>query len=479
MKHKKSIRKFTGTWWLPSSGRQVAGELRLIRNRPFLHIHDELHERSVGSDWPSNANVIHGVLSSRRKVTIYDAFYFQMGTSLVPGGPRSCRVSGKLVIFDAHLAAPLEQRFSAMRIHLRGFEKWTNFQAILDDGFGKDAEALESRIVCRQTRPWVLANLDDITIQVVSSLEFRGAGQRRTILHRGLISIEPTTPRDLDWCLKMLVMLERLFSLLYGNSILADDVRLIPVMRTDDESAFHILNSPRLVARRKGKSSNPRFGADIVLPLGCLSESLARKMAECWLQHAQIATDSLNLYFAQLADPGSHLESRFLPLVQAFEVYWRECFPSEIEDTATFQSIRDTVVAAIPGTCSATLSRSMRDRLHYANEPSLKDKLLRLFGTLEEATVALLVKDRDQFAKAVKDTRNYLTHYSPSDNMRVLRRMDMHWATVKLKYLFQFILLKQIGMPEELLRQQITSHWRFSQEQRQVMSANERGDRLT
>jgi hypothetical protein len=165
------------------------------------------------------------------------------------------------------------------------------------------------------------------------------------------------------------------------------------------------------------------------------------QIVDCWLNASDTIGHALVLLFSAIREPAAFLETRFLPIVQAAEVYAR---------------------AETPGT------------LAHANELRLKQKMHALLDTLEPNTLTLFCKQRDEFVRGIVDTRNYYTHYSDRYD-RVLQSMELHWATVKLQLMLKILLLKRLGVPESVLQAIIRKDHRLAAQRKEWSAITERG----
>jgi hypothetical protein len=193
-----------------------------------------------------------------------------------------------------------------------------------------------------------------------------------------------------------------------------------------------------------------------------------------WLTRRDTIQHALNLFFSSLREPGVFLETRFLPMIQALEVYTRADEQQTYIDPQEYADIRPRIESAIPTDIDKDLRSAIIRRLEYANEYSLRTRLRRLIETLQPETVKLFCLDPKAFVGGVVDTRNYLTDYSDVP-CRVLGSMDLHWATVKLRTMFSIILLKWIGLPEALICEHASRDYSLGRERRQWTNASEAG----
>ena len=66
-----------------------------------------------------------------------------------------------------------------------------------------------------------------------------------------------------------------------------------------------------------------------------------------------------------------------------------------------------------------------------------------------------------KFVSQVVATRNYLTHRDEAQKDDVLDFKGMFNASVNLKLLVEFLLLREVGIPPETVATVMTSHWHY------------------
>ncbi len=76
-----------------------------------------------------------------------------------------------------------------------------------------------------------------------------------------------------------------------------------------------------------------------------------------------------------------------------------------------YKEVGTILKKSIPENVTGNHLESLKSRIDFGNEFSLKTRLLILFDKFE-GIFQTLIEDRDEFVKEVRDTRNFLTHYS-------------------------------------------------------------------
>ena len=87
-------------------------------------------------------------------------------------------------------------------------------------------------------------------------------------------------------------------------------------------------------------------------------------------------------------------------------------------------------------------------RLQRANELTLRDRIERLIEPFDKFVGG---EREPQLVNLVVDTRNYLTHYTPSLEPRAAKGDDLYILCLKMELLFELHFLKLMGFsPQEI-----------------------------
>ena len=160
-----------------------------------------------------------------------------------------------------------------------------------------------------------------------------------------------------------------------------------------------------------------------------------------WLEGYEELGPVFDLYFASKGDPAQYIETEFLQLAQAVEVLHRRRHQETVMSETEFEGIVDSLVESCPEDRKSWL----KDKLRYANELSLRKRMLASVKPFEDyfgghSVAKTFVND---FVKA----RNYLTHYSST--AEAVPTQGLWPLTRKVEALLQIHLLRLIGIDPE------------------------------
>ena len=162
-----------------------------------------------------------------------------------------------------------------------------------------------------------------------------------------------------------------------------------------------------------------------------------------WLESYERFKPTFDLYFISNFDPDAYIEVRFQSLTQGLESLHRRMCQETVMSDDEFNGIRDAVLA----TCPSDRKEWLEQRLNYANELSLRQRLNRLIGPFRDHFGNS--QQRGIFVNRVVSTRNYLTHYDVSIENEAAMGRNLYVLCEKLDALLQLNLLRVIGFDSD------------------------------
>jgi hypothetical protein len=472
--------KVTGEWWIPGSPIRRPGTLKYTVERMRLRVSGFLHATAGSTSFDVHPvdqapEVIHGKSVSGEDITLFKSWYQAwQPLSLMVSDVASATLVTHIMIVGAHFQSP-DPLFEACQFRIKGVGQWSRRNAFDTKPDPKNPDTFHTTT----TVPTPIQYGTPIgSFLFASSCGFHGGGTKLRIKLGSEIRLTPSSPKTLDWYLEQLRHTERLYTVLFGTPVHTEQVALFPV-RTNDIRDSYADRSPlgaKVYSTHK-RTQARRLGAFELLIRYDDVESYLPEVFNNWFADYSGVEHAFNLYFATIYRPGDYLENRFLPTVQSLEVLARETYADTYVSKEYYKSIVRGIESSIASGVDEKLVASIAGRLAFANELTLKDRLKTLTGRVEESTRSLFCIDPVKFANGIVNTRNYHTHYSATSG-RILRGMDMHWATVKMRMLMTVLLLKRMGLPESMIRDAVSKNHRASSERAAWLKVSESGEKI-
>lgn len=148
-----------------------------------------------------------------------------------------------------------------------------------------------------------------------------------------------------------------------------------------------------------------------------------------------------NLFFGGMYNSAMYIEFRFLGYAQALEVYHRLTMdhenPTKTERASDIQTI---------------LSRCreyegwLTEIFESSFSMSFLERVSELFDKFHEiCTLYFKFNNKESFVTAVKNARNYYTHYSKNLKKKVLQDHEFFWLTKDTELLLRLCILSELG----------------------------------
>ncbi|MFC1828054.1 HEPN domain-containing protein [Thermodesulfobacteriota bacterium] len=168
-----------------------------------------------------------------------------------------------------------------------------------------------------------------------------------------------------------------------------------------------------------------------------------------WFEISGLFEPVLNLYFGIIHSHRMYMEHRFLSLCQAIEAYHRRVSPGVYQAKDEFmKDIYPALIGAIPEGTEKNYRESIKARLKYLNEYSLRKRLKEIIETHEKVLVTLIPIPKSIISSIV-DTRNFFTHYDDDLKESSLEGEDLYLAAERLKFMIEVCFLFQLRFSDE------------------------------
>jgi hypothetical protein len=450
--------EYKGFWWLPTDPENKVPGTLIYKSgdRMMLELLGSLSEDEQNSNALKNHTIVQGVAEGHRICTLQRLLH--TNSSFIGGNEayRSSYIVNRL--FEGkHFASPDEIRFSSISINYTSLEDWIT-DCPYEEGHEKDESSQTLTITASRKVPYPVfeVNVPSISATISASLEFEGSIGIRTLRWKstGFIHILPEHPSSFEWFWGIQSDIRNLLTLLmnepthptriraYGN-----DVEETPGRTSKETIYIYYVNAA-------GASDKEMHPSDMLMILPEIKDNLAPILNE-WFSKAQRLRPVYTLFFGSMYF--SKLFDRFhlLNLIQAVESFHRGMRQGTYTSDEIFQKVADTLNTAIPEEVTGGFRQSLKSRIRFANEYSLRTRMKHLFQELEPETKELITRDVSTFIDNIVDTRNFFTHYPLDFNAEVLDSGKLRHANHKLRVVLIILLLKEVGLSEVSIRKAV------------------------
>jgi len=194
------------------------------------------------------------------------------------------------------------------------------------------------------------------------------------------------------------------------------------------------------------KYAHAEYGLDPLIKYATVKEQLP-DFIRAWFMFAKDGQHIINLILQDYFYKGVFDENRFLNLVRVLEIYHAFKSPGTKLPPEEFKEKLNAIIETIPEQYKA----EVKDYLSHFNDYSLDMRLRALAAEVKEGQIGLDHKLDDDFIKNVKWSRNYYTHYDTKAEKKASKGEALIKLTETCRALINFLILKQLGISEEIL----------------------------
>jgi len=450
-----------GFWWIPSAPEnRVPGTLSYDpMGERRLELDGSLqHDSSKGQFGLLNLPCILGETLDGKACTLVDAY--QTSLLLPFPGLATTRFSvSQILIGDDHVD-PNSKTYESALITLTDLRAWMG-RVPFTDQFGPGGSSVSTTFTTPSIVTTYVAALDaviSIEAGFGSSMDYTS----RTITYDELLRMSPKEPQALEWYLQALFRFRILLSLLVGRPVHLRRVQLsTSIEKKEGFGGKPIRRYVDLCLRQVGyRQQKDMLTPEMPFPHPLLSGDWPQ-VVQTWFSKSQSLDTLAGLLFGVSVNRSIPVEFQFLSLIQGIESYHRTHGDDEYVSDKDYEPIKKALLEAIPSNINPDHREALKGRIKYGNEYSLRKRLEITVQSIPESLVTEITNKNKKFIAQVVATRNYLTHRDETDKADVLDLSGMFDASVSLKLLTEFLLLREVGVPVDKLCQVMTVHPRY------------------
>lgn len=454
--------KYSGSWWLPQSQRQVTGDL-LFSNEDGLRLDldDSLAEgrsffESMKDDRRTTYAIVLGMTKNGKLITLCDCEEIGVSTTFKNVGEGSlayntARYDARAAFIGIHFVDAQEMHFHRAHVQYDYLPDFVRKQGFTPDFKTKEG-ILQKYQLTYEYPPKIVATTSRGTVSVSYTFHQEGDPLKGLILRQSTaleIKLEEElTLKELD--IQYIRRLQDLISLATNrpNSItdllVYSNEKVETVMNRTGEIPIEVVFQQKDQEERQESLLPPNK-----LLFTLRDRSVAERFSEIierWLTKTDIDElgDVFNLFFSVLYARDLLLEMEFLNIAFAAELYHRKRFSNEVLPKNEHKARITSILNAAPAAHAEWLKRV----LNFSNEPFFRSRIDELVEMTKEV-VSPLFSDKDYFVNKVKDTRHYRVHNVSSLKKKAATGEELYWITKTLSYLVQACLLIELGLTSQ------------------------------
>lgn len=437
--------EFSGEWFLPQVENQppIAGNLKWTSRRATLHLHDSFTkmEGAIFGGEATSYPVVHGQTTGAQLITLMNALSAGRSINFGAHGLRQAeRLVSSVVFIGAHVLP--DTLFSEVRVRIPGLQMWIGSsgvsQTILPKAENSNAgvvyhiEGLKEEITEVPCLPATLGwGVDrDFSGDLVSEILVKSSACLR---------VSSPEPRSFEWYLEQVGKAATLLSFLAGTPMSPDHISA--------KLSGNNIEIEALVALREAKYCLHKNAHAFYMLRSSMEADIGKVFAR-WFELYEKVGMASQLAQSVLNSRGLWLHVEFLSLMQALEGLHRATMPGLYLSEQDYEPVREALSNAIPAHVLADQRESLKSRIKYGNEVSLRKRLDALVSTLPLSLRTQILGQDGTVPRSWIETRNYYTHWDESSRSLALGASEMHRAGVRMRHLLRALYLNLVGIPD-------------------------------
>lgn len=440
---------YEGTWWLPHKPEDIHhGTLQFKHSdQIILHLSGLFSDRKACSIGPE---IILGITTMNKKVTLFKTLEVDYKVPISGIEPSEANPLGDsrfictIIFIGQHFNNKNDIRFRSMSINFTYLEQWFSPKGMFDANFKEDGFVVSANLM--KIEPMRIDSLNS-SLSISSSISTeRDQPASLKLSHISYLQLEPDTPKDFTWYEDVVSNLECLFTLLMGVAVYPK--QLIGYGVESDISGFrenikiyYVLHNaivcsdlPYWQLRSNYKKLSKYH-----------KENQFSNIINNWFNEIDILRPVYELFSTNYYNKSTYLHVRFLAWIQAIEAFHRRVYIGKYLSDEDYAPIYGQLERAIPLDIKPDFRDSLKSRLKYGNELSLRTRLKLICNSKSAFWFKNNIGNNlNNIINKIVNTRNYLTHYEGSKK-DIFSEDELIDINNKLEALLSVLLLSKIG----------------------------------
>lgn len=452
-----------GGFWQPGENPRIV-QGRLVYD-PTTGIALDLTEAPsgrlpLGSEEQAQYPVLFGQLVNGTLVTVTRAFVTESSF----GGGIGCptKLIAGSALFGAHVPDLDHLLAKSYSMRLTSLENWMCVCPVQWKWANEGEKPVGVHMTYQFPRP-IAISLPKMgfDIEIGHTLTTRPGHSSFNLDGRAYLKVVAHDPLTMERAREIAWQCQNLMSLLVGQRVRVMSVEVTPLSADATETAT---SSCQVLYHQSEKADHKNLQAALMLmPYATIKDDFPH-MVERWLDRSEQSVLATNVYFGSLHHQSPAVNVKFLAIVQAIESYHRSLGVGLYMDQGEFDKAIESLLSHIPPEMHGDHRLSLKNRLKYGNEHSLRKRLADMLDRIPGNARLRIAGDVSKFVQRVVATRNYYTHYDCSSKAESFSPKEAYTAAERLRILLIANLLHDLGVKNVdlmsvLERSQNFQHW--------------------
>jgi hypothetical protein len=439
-----------GIWYLPE---KKENELQGILTYAFDSSITLNVLGSFGSGILTDANfyaVINGFTVNGKDVTLIGC-HTNNHSLHAPGIEEYSYLIEQVIIGDSYSTVPSEQFFQ-FRFHIDKIEDWLDLQLIKVNN-DREKRSIDYHFEWPNPMVYNIDKNNKLSIEHIGTTQNGPAVNKINLNVEAYFEYQSTIPFSLKKMIEVIFRIRMLISFFTLRPYFADKVEIKSLVdgQTNNGIVYPRWNQ---FFYQEGTNFTNEYGDEdtfsflkYVVPFPAVKESFEIILSN-WFEKYEVLEPVIESYYSYFYLSETTINAKFLHVVQAFEAYHRRMRNNDKISLPDFKKKIESILKDV----SPELVPWLTEKLAFAYEPTLKERLTELFRDSGELGFDSVFEDVETLVKKIRDSRNYLTHYDARLQNKVMEPSEMVKVTEQIAEYLLFLILRDIGIDVEKLR---------------------------
>lgn len=450
--------ELTGNWWLPDKpDHKVPGVLRYDAGSIVLELIGNLHNDQSTFGVIDSDGVQPPLINGQCAGQYYCVYrcFLKTANTQFPTTDSTSKYDGQYLFAGVAFESEEDMKFVKLEVSFDHLEHWIG-QLV----FSAPDLSNKEEFTRKYRHPAQLSiRCDSITSTVTtdSRLETSGGYFEDKWTYTSSVIVAPDDGLDFNTALQRHADLRNLLTLCVGNRVFTKYFTIhSPFEKQGDTDVSY--QADVLFSERSRRLEKPIGHWEMLFHYQTIKEQFPALLNNWFSRSAELRT-SYDLLFGTIYSDDLYVRLQFLNMIHAIENFDRHRNASHYLSEEEYDPIRQTIANAIPSTLEDDHKASLKNRIKYGNEYSLRKRLSGLYASLTPESQQIVCRCDKSFLNKVVETRNYFTHYTPALEIEAWTHpVQLFHATERLRFLLIILLLRDLGLDEPLIANSIKNN---------------------
>ena len=437
-----------GYWWLPENSEiTIPGTLKYENGRIRVELLGTFEANDfLQSGEPSKIPLING-RAEGRLLTLLDCRTVSENTHSESASTSTLDV--KYAIDGAIFTKVEPMQFTEATIRFHHLESWVhdnpvtrNIPAPSDRSFVRNYALPDDRLVSSSS--------DEASLTISSQYQSLLTGRNDEFTYQNVLFLTTNSPRDLNWFFERANSLSSLLNFLIGQQTGLSHFSLkVPLNSPDSQ---HHPRYCKVYVRHWPFQPKEELGLFDMRYCYPMIADRFPCILDKWLSRNDQLRTAFDLVAGAQLDKDIPVRFQFLNLIHALECLDRANGNRVYISEEEYQPFRQKLANAIPSELDGGHKDSLRTKIKFGYELSLRNRLTKMLAELAPELLKLVCTDSKKFANLIADTRNYFSHYTAElKEKAVTDTQELYWLAQRLSVWSTCLLLKELSFsPQEI-----------------------------